>query len=175
MGGACSQAQDALRAQPRFRFRAPPPPGSRGAAVPVATPISSRPGFRRGREAPVPGFPQPRPEQPSEAHAGVARARPAMPRGLRSQLRLRVLLLLLLPPLVDALELHDPAGPREAAEEPGSGQTRPTFLFRDLRKWVRAAGALTRRYWALFSCRVWPETCSLDKEAPAGALGKTRV
>ncbi|XP_059530201.1 torsin-3A [Myotis daubentonii] len=112
--------------------------------------------------------------QAEQGLAGAAGAQPDMPRGLRSQLRLLLLLLLLPPPpppLAGALEPHDPAGPGEEAEEPCSGQAWPSLPFRDLRKWVRAAGALSRRYWALFSCRVWPKTCSLDKEAPAGALG----
>ncbi|KAM7054391.1 torsin-3A [Molossus nigricans] len=81
----------------------------------------------------------------------------------------------LLLPLAGALGRGDPAGPREAAEgprgaaeEPGSGRAWPPF--QDLREPLRTAGALFLRYWALFRCRVWPETCSLDEEAPAGPL-----
>ncbi|XP_066117344.1 torsin-3A [Saccopteryx bilineata] len=94
-----------------------------------------------------------------------------MPRGSLRLLWLCVLLLLLPlpppPPLAGALGHRGSAAPRETAEEPGrAGQA-----FRDLREGLRAAGALSRRYWALFSCRVWPETCEQDRTAPAGPLG----
>lgn len=92
-----------------------------------------------------------------------------MPRARRP---LCLWVLLLLPPLAGAPEPHDPAGPGEAAEEPGSGGA--WSAFQDPRAWVSAAGALSRRFWARFSCFVWPETCSLNKEAPAGLPGKTR-
>ncbi|XP_045694431.1 torsin-3A [Phyllostomus hastatus] len=77
------------------------------------------------------------------------------------------LLLLLLPPpppLAGALEPRGPARPEQAAEEPGSGGARPAF--QDLQEQLRAAIALTRRYWALFTCRVWPETCGQDGKSP---------
>nr|XP_058912485.1 torsin-3A isoform X1 [Kogia breviceps] len=84
-----------------------------------------------------------------------------MPRGPRSPLWL--LLLLLLPP--PSTSGHGGrARPREGAEEAGSA-------FQGLRERLRAAGALCRRYWALFSCRVWPEGCRQDEEAPAQPLG----
>ncbi|KAM5294928.1 torsin-3A [Glossophaga mutica] len=94
-----------------------------------------------------------------------------MPCGLQRPLWLWVVLLLLLPllplltpPLAGALEHRGPAAPGEAAEEPGSGRAWPTF--QDLREQLRAAVALSRRYWGLFSCRVWPETCGQDRKSP---------
>lgn len=106
--------------------------------------------------------------KPADEAGAEELQRAAMPRGPRCPLWLWVLLL---PPLAGALGHRGPAGPREAAEEPGSGRAWPAF--RDLRERLRTAGALSKRYWALFSCRVWPETCEQDGEAPAGPLGKT--
>lgn len=90
-----------------------------------------------------------------------------MPRGPR-----RSLWLLLLLPLTGALGHRGPSGPREAAEEAGSGRAWPTF--QGLQERLRAAGALSRRYWALFRCRVWPEACEQDEKTSAPPLGKTR-
>lgn len=89
-----------------------------------------------------------------------------MPRGPRRPLWLLPLLLL---PLAGALGRRGPAGPREAAEEAGSGRAWPGF--QGLRERLRAAGALPRRYWTRFSCRVWPETCDQDEEASPRPLG----
>ncbi|XP_039737318.1 torsin-3A [Pteropus medius] len=95
-----------------------------------------------------------------------------MPRGPLPRLWLLLpLLLLLLPllPLADRQGHHGRAGPREAAEEAGSG---PAWrAFQDLRERLRAAGALSKRYWALFARRVWPEACEQDEEAAAGPQG----
>ncbi|KAF6076170.1 torsin family 3 member A [Phyllostomus discolor] len=87
-----------------------------------------------------------------------------MLRGSRLPLWPWVLLLLPPPPLAGALEPRGRARPEEAAEEPGSGRARPAF--QDLQEQLRAAIALTRRYWALFTCRVWPETCGQDGKSP---------
>lgn len=92
-----------------------------------------------------------------------------MPRGPRGPLWLLPLLLL---PLAGALGHRGPAGPREAAEEAGSRRAWPAF--QGLQERLRAAGALPRRYWTLFSCRVWPETCDQDEEASPRPVGKTR-
>ncbi|XP_036891118.1 torsin-3A isoform X2 [Sturnira hondurensis] len=86
-----------------------------------------------------------------------------MPRNPRRPLWPWVLLLLL-PPLPGTLGHRSPAGPGEAAEEPGSGTAWPAF--QDLQEQLRAAVALSRRYWALFSCRVWPATCGQDGKSP---------
>lgn len=90
-----------------------------------------------------------------------------MPRGPRRPLWLLLLLLL---PLAGALGRRGPAGPREAAEEE-AGSRRAWPAFPGLQERLRAAGALPRRYWTLFSCRVWPETCDQDKEASPRPLG----
>ncbi|XP_030159097.1 torsin-3A [Lynx canadensis] len=79
-----------------------------------------------------------------------------MPR-LRLLLPLLPLLLLLLPPRPGASH----AGPPDGAQEPLPG----------LRERLREAAALSRRYWALLRCRVWPEDCDGDEEARAGPLG----
>lgn len=101
---------------------------------------------------------------------GRSASSPAMPRGPRPRLWL-LLLPLLLRPLSDGLGPHDTAGPGEAAEEAGSG---PAWrAFQGLRERLRAAGALSKRYWALFACRVWPEACAQDKEGAAWPQGKT--
>lgn len=93
----------------------------------------------------------------------------------RSPLRLRLclcVLLLLLLLLPGAPGHGGDAGPGPGAEKTGSRWAWPAF--QGLQERLRAAGALSRRYWALFSCRVWPEHCEEDEEAPAGPLGKTR-
>ncbi|XP_004269848.1 torsin-3A isoform X1 [Orcinus orca] len=93
-----------------------------------------------------------------------------MLRGPRSPLwlLLLLLLLLLLPP-PGTWGDGGRARPREGAEEAGEAGSCPAF--QGLRERLRAAGALCRRYWALFSCRVWPEGCRQDEEEPARPLG----
>ncbi|XP_021571774.1 torsin-3A [Carlito syrichta] len=57
----------------------------------------------------------------------------------------------------------------EEADEPGSA-----WAWRGLRRLqerLRTAGALSRRYWALFSCRVWPDDCEEREAAAAGPPG----
>ncbi|XP_047609886.1 torsin-3A isoform X1 [Phacochoerus africanus] len=80
-----------------------------------------------------------------------------------------LLLLLLLPPPPRARGHGDHARSRDEAAEADSG--RAWKAFQRLREHLRAAGALSRRYWALFSCRLWPEACGKDEEAPARPLG----
>lgn len=91
----------------------------------------------------------------------------AMPRGPRPSLWLLLLL-----PLTGVLSHRGPSGPREAAEEAGSGRAWPAF--QGLQERLRAASALSRRYWALFRCRVWPKACEQDEKTSAPPLGKTR-
>ena len=81
-----------------------------------------------------------------------------------------LLLSLLLPP-PSAWGHGGQARPREGTEEAGSAGA--WLAFKGLRERLRAAGALSRRYWALFSCRVWPEGCGKDEEASARPRGKT--
>lgn len=81
-----------------------------------------------------------------------------------------LLLSLLLPP-PSAWGHGGQARPREGTEE--AGPARAWLAFQGLRERLRAAGALSRRYWALFSCRVWPEGCGEDEEASARSPGKT--
>ncbi|KAB1260711.1 Torsin-3A [Camelus dromedarius] len=88
--------------------------------------------------------------------------------GLGLWLGLWLGLVLLLPP--PGAQGHDGrARPSDRAEEAGSG--RAWTAFQGLRERLRAAGALSRRYWALFRCRVWPEDCGEEGEAPARPLG----
>ncbi|XP_070447787.1 torsin-3A isoform X3 [Equus przewalskii] len=94
----------------------------------------------------------------------------------RSPLRLRLclcVLLLLLLLLPGAPGHGGDAGPGPGAEKTGSRWAWPAF--QGLQERLRAAGALSRRYWALFSCRVWPEHCEEDEEAPAGPLAWGRA
>uniref|UniRef100_A0A8C2R405 Torsin-3A n=1 Tax=Capra hircus TaxID=9925 RepID=A0A8C2R405_CAPHI len=79
-----------------------------------------------------------------------------------------LLLSLLLPP-PSAWGHGGQARPREGTEEAGSAGA--WLAFKGLRERLRAAGALSRRYWALFSCRVWPEGCGKDEEASARPRG----
>ncbi|KAM5144675.1 torsin-3A isoform 3-T3 [Callospermophilus lateralis] len=80
-----------------------------------------------------------------------------MPRGPRPPLCLG--LLLLLPPLAAAPGHGGAERPWEGTDEPGSA-----------RAWLRAAGALSRRYWTLFSCQLWPDDCD-EADAAAGPGG----
>uniref|UniRef100_A0A8C3WI27 Torsin-3A n=1 Tax=Catagonus wagneri TaxID=51154 RepID=A0A8C3WI27_9CETA len=89
--------------------------------------------------------------------------------GLRHPLWLCLLSLLLLPPPPGARGFGDHARSRDEAEEAASGRAWPAF--QGLREHLRAAGALSRRLWALFRGRLWPETCGEDEEAPARPLG----
>nr|XP_023496396.1 torsin-3A isoform X3 [Equus caballus] len=94
----------------------------------------------------------------------------------RSPLRLRLclcVLLLLLLLLPGAPGHRGDAEPGPGAEKTGSRWAWPAF--QGLQERLRAAGALSRRYWALFSCRVWPEHCEEDEEAPAGPLAWGRA
>lgn len=82
-----------------------------------------------------------------------------MPRGPRPPLWLGLLLLL---PLAAAPGHGGAERPWEGTDEPGSA-----------RAWLRAAGALSRRYWTLFSCQLWPDDCD-EADAAAGPGGKRR-
>lgn len=84
--------------------------------------------------------------------------------------RLLWLLLLLLQPPPSAWGYGDQARPREGTEEAGSA--RAWLAFQGLRERLRAAGALSRHYWASFSCRVWPQDCGEDEEPSARSPGK---
>ncbi|KAL1775325.1 torsin-3A [Sigmodon hispidus] len=77
-----------------------------------------------------------------------------------------LLLLLLLP-----LNLPGTQGHRGAAS-PGqkAKDSAPWPSIRRLQEQLRSAGALSRRYWALFSCALWPDGCE-DQEAPTPPLG----
>ncbi|XP_045667358.1 torsin-3A [Ursus americanus] len=77
------------------------------------------------------------------------------------RLRLLLPLLLLLLPRPGAPGPGDDASPPDGAQEPLQG----------LREQLRAAAALSRRYWALLRCRVWPEDCERAEEARAGPRG----
>ncbi|XP_072686923.1 torsin-3A isoform X1 [Canis lupus baileyi] len=87
----------------------------------------------------------------------MPRPPPLRPRPLRPPLPLLLLLLLLLP-RPGAPGARDDASPPDGAREP----------LRGLREQLRAAAALSRRYWALLRCRVWPDDCERDAEAPPG-------
>ena len=176
VGGACKRPRDALRNTIRVSVpgrrlarpgshgrRALPACGSRGNANP--RPI-------RASEVPAPA----RPPWAGNGRGGRAAEGSAadlvMLRGLRSPLWPLLLLLLLLLPPPGTWGHGSRARPREGAEEAGSAGSWPAF--QGLRERLRAAGALCRRSWALFSCRVWPDGCRQDEEAPARPPGKTR-
>lgn len=94
-----------------------------------------------------------------------------MLRGSWRQLWLFLLLLLLLLLLPGAPEPRGTSRPWEGTDEPGSAWAWPGF--QRLQEQLRAAGALSKRYWTLFSCQVWPDDCDEDEEAAARPLGKT--
>ncbi|XP_036058115.1 torsin-3A [Onychomys torridus] len=75
-------------------------------------------------------------------------------------------LLLLMPLRPPGTQGHRGAkSPGQEAEEPD-----PWPGVQRLREQLRTVGALSRRYWTLFSCSVWPDHCE-DQEAPAPPLG----
>ncbi|XP_004478284.1 torsin-3A [Dasypus novemcinctus] len=90
-----------------------------------------------------------------------------MLRGPRRPLVHCLLLLLLLLP--GACEHRGAARPREGSEQPGAGGRWPAF--QGLKERLSAAGALSARYWALFSCQLWPEDCDKDEDAVAEPPG----
>lgn len=174
MGGACKRPRDAFRGTIRVSVpgRRLARPGSRGRrALPACgSRGNANPRPIRASEVPAP----PRPPVAGKGRGGRAAegpaADPAMPRDPRSPLWLLLLLLLLPPP--GTWGDGGRARPTEGAEEAGSAGS--WSAFQGLREQLRAAGALCRRYWALFSCRVWPEGCRQDEEPPARPPGKTR-
>ncbi|KAK2084841.1 hypothetical protein P7K49_037874 [Saguinus oedipus] len=91
-----------------------------------------------------------------------------MLRGPWRALRLLVLLLL---PLPGAPEPRSASRPWEETDEPRSPWAWPGF--QRLKEQLRAAAALSKRYWTLFSRQVWPDDCDEDGEAAAGSPGKT--
>ncbi|XP_012299943.2 torsin-3A [Aotus nancymaae] len=90
-----------------------------------------------------------------------------MLRGPRCPLWLFVLLLL---PLPGASEPSGASRPWEETEEPRSAWAWPGF--QRLKEQLRAAAALSKRYWTLFSRQVWPDDCDEDEEAAAGSPGR---
>ncbi|XP_048213323.1 torsin-3A [Perognathus longimembris pacificus] len=76
------------------------------------------------------------------------------------------LLLLLLPGAPGHRGLLE--SPREREDEPGSSWAWPGV--RRLKEQLGAAGALSRRYWTLFSCQVWPDHCEDNDEATSSPL-----
>ncbi|XP_006867145.1 PREDICTED: torsin-3A [Chrysochloris asiatica] len=86
-----------------------------------------------------------------------------MSRGPRRSLGL-CLLLLLLP---GAPGHERTVNPRERTEELGSAW--PSF--QGLKERLKAAGALSKRYWTLFSCQVWPKDCEEHGAAAEKLLG----
>lgn len=69
-------------------------------------------------------------------------------------------LLLLLP-------LRPPGAQGQEADEPT-----PWPSVKGLKEQLRTAGALSKRYWELFSCTLWPDHCE-DQETPVPPLGKS--
>lgn len=77
-------------------------------------------------------------------------------------------LLLLMPLRPPGTQGHRGAkSPGQEAEEPA-----PWPGVQRLQEQLRTVGALSRRYWTLFSCSVWPDHCE-DQEPPAPPLGKS--
>lgn len=78
-----------------------------------------------------------------------------------------LLLLLLLPLRPPGTQGHSGAASSgQEGEEPAAwpGVQR-------LKEQLRTVETLSKRYWGLFSCTVWPDHCQ-DQEAPAPPLGK---
>ncbi|XP_006887829.1 PREDICTED: torsin-3A [Elephantulus edwardii] len=88
-----------------------------------------------------------------------------MSAGPRRPLVHRLLLLLLLLP--GACGHGETQGPGERAPEPGAAW--PDL--QDLEEGLKAVATVSRRYWTLFSCQVWPEDCEEDGEGAAEPLG----
>ncbi|KAM4861557.1 torsin-3A [Thomomys bottae] len=82
--------------------------------------------------------------------------------------RLRLLLLPLLLLLPPGTPGHR-GRPWEQADEPGSSWSWPGVP--RMEEQLRAARALSRRYWTLFSCQVWPDHCEDSDEATSRPLG----
>lgn len=76
-----------------------------------------------------------------------------------------LLLLPLRPPGVQGR--HGTASSGQEADEPT-----PWPSVQRLQEQLRTAGALSKRYWTLFSCTLWPEHCE-DQETPVPPLGKS--
>ncbi|XP_035135855.2 torsin-3A [Callithrix jacchus] len=78
-------------------------------------------------------------------------------------------LFVLLLPLPGALEPRSASRLWEETDEPRSPWAWPGF--QRLKEQLRAAAALSKRYWTLFSRQVWPDDCDEDEEAAAGSPG----
>ncbi|KAM9613393.1 torsin-3A isoform 2-T2 [Trichechus inunguis] len=87
-----------------------------------------------------------------------------MARGPRRPLGLCLLMLLLLPG----------ASGHEGAARPGEGAAKPGAAWpslQGLKERLKSAGAVSRRYWALFICQLRPKVCEDDEEAAAEPVG----
>lgn len=74
------------------------------------------------------------------------------------------------------LSLRPPgAQGHRGATSPGqeADEATPWPSVQRLREQLRTAGTLSKRYWALFSCTLWPDHCE-DQETPVPPLGKSR-
>lgn len=87
---------------------------------------------------------------------------------LRGTLWLLLLLLLLGPPSPPGTQGHRGATSLEQEAE----EQDPWLGVQRLREQLKTIGSLSRRYWATFSCTVWPDHCE-DQEAPTPPLGKS--
>lgn len=76
-----------------------------------------------------------------------------------------LLLLPLRPPGVQGCRGATSSG--QEADEPT-----PWPSIQRLQEQLRTAGALSKRYWTLFSCTLWPDHCE-DQETPVPPLGKS--
>ncbi|EGV96021.1 Torsin-3A [Cricetulus griseus] len=85
---------------------------------------------------------------------------------LRGTLWLLLLLLLLGPPSPPGTQGHRGATSLEQEAE----EQDPWLGVQRLREQLKTIGSLSRRYWATFSCTVWPDHCE-DQEAPTPPLG----
>lgn len=84
---------------------------------------------------------------------------------LRGALWLLLLVLPLLPPGVRGHRDARTSGQEADEQAPWPGIQR-------LKEQLRTAGLLSKRYWTLFSCAMWPDHCE-DQETPAPPLGKS--